>query len=381
MNNFFTSILLIINLLILASCSKNDQHHSISKTDGGIESIHNKNRPYKPDMSVNYQQLFEIDLKSSSDDNLGYEMANAAVIRTDSKSNIYILDSKKKRINKFNDKGEFQKSFVNQGTGPGEVQFTWNMTILNDTIIIDDPASHRLLRFNSDGEFVDFIKLNSIFPERFSTLKNSTAVGFASQELFEDEKMYSCYNLAIFNNKFEAEKNIIEIKNLVDDNFNFLDCQLTSYCTGNNKIYVADNNASNYRITVFNADGIPVQVISKAYSRIEFNDEEWKQFQQKNKNRMLFINNKSTYKKSINKMEVDHYGNLWVFPSIMRNESNKNSLIADIFDKNGFFCKRIDLNFLKCNNAAAYKKLHFLDDKILYVDYESQKIKAYSYSF
>jgi len=377
MKNVIILVLFIMGLL-LNSCSEGNKYYHTSELKDGIEIIHNKNNPMRLELEIDFEKLFVIDFENHK--KLNY----VGELKVDSKSNIFVLDSKKNNIVKFNSNGLFEKVFVKQGTGPGEVQFTWNMAILNDTIIIDDPASKRLLRFDVDGNFIDNIKLKEFYPERFSSVNKEKIIGFESGQIFKDDKMYSLYNLTLFNKEFESEKNIVEIKNLVDDNFNFLDCQLIYYCVGNNNIYVATNSATDYKIKVFDSKGKLNQIISKSYSSIKYNKSEWDKILNRYKKNELFSNNKSKFKKAINRMRVDKYGNLWVFPSVLRNDTNISDLMVDIFNKKGFFLKRININSVigvNKNTLFTYNNVYLVDDKIFIVDNANQKIEVYNYIY
>jgi len=85
-------------------------------------------------------------------------------IATDSKNNIYLLDSKEKMVYLFNDEGIFLKKIGRPGQGPGELSKPTSIYIdSKDIIYIFDKGNIRVEIFDSEADYIRSIKSND-FP-------------------------------------------------------------------------------------------------------------------------------------------------------------------------------------------------------------------------
>lgn len=85
---------------------------------------------------------------------------NLKDIATDSKNNIYILDSKEKAVYKFSEEGEFQNKIGRQGQGPGEFEKPCSIYIdTKDIIYVLDEINRRVEIFDSDSNYMKSIKI------------------------------------------------------------------------------------------------------------------------------------------------------------------------------------------------------------------------------
>ncbi|MFC3417321.1 6-bladed beta-propeller [Algoriphagus hitonicola] len=75
---------------------------------------------------------------------------------------IYILDIKLNNLFKFNRKGEVIHIFNSSGQGPQEFSQIQDYQIKQDTVIIQDNLSNKLIYFDNDGRFLKETKLPSI---------------------------------------------------------------------------------------------------------------------------------------------------------------------------------------------------------------------------
>jgi DNA-binding beta-propeller fold protein YncE len=85
-------------------------------------------------------------------------------IATDSKSNIYVLDSKEKMVFIFNEEGVFLKKIGSPGQGPGELNKPRSIYIdSKDIIYIFDGGNRRVEIFDSEANYFKSITSND-FP-------------------------------------------------------------------------------------------------------------------------------------------------------------------------------------------------------------------------
>ena len=85
---------------------------------------------------------------------------NLEDIATDSKNNIYILDSKEKTIYLFNEEGKLLRKIGGPGQGPGEFQTPVSIYVDNkDFFYIMDVSNGRIEIFNSESNYVKSIRI------------------------------------------------------------------------------------------------------------------------------------------------------------------------------------------------------------------------------
>ena len=126
--------------------------------------------------------------------------------------------------------------------------------------------------------------------------------------------------LLLMDNKFKQKSILRKFLNKFDpENIRFFET-LTKYTYGENKIFVAENEDSQYKISIYDLDGKVTGVIKKSYATLEYNPEEMDIM---NKKLNLSWNGKKivqkkAYKKSINALYYDKYGRLLVCSSQAR---------------------------------------------------------------
>jgi len=114
-----------------------------------------------------------------------YEPGNMAV---DEEGNIYVADSGNQRVVKFNSQGEFINNFGREGQGPGEFQCPWQLEIYNNEIYVYD-WNRNIQKFTLDGTYLSGFNLRGgiyldmaadsngyIYLGRLTTLKESFLV-------------------------------------------------------------------------------------------------------------------------------------------------------------------------------------------------------------
>ena len=86
----------------------------------------------------------------------------------DQKGNLYIYDSKLKKIVVYDPEGKFSREFGREGQGPGEFRFVTNIQVMTSgEIVITDILNRRFASFQKDGAFIKDIR----FP--FSAVEGS----------------------------------------------------------------------------------------------------------------------------------------------------------------------------------------------------------------
>ena len=76
-------------------------------------------------------------------------------IAFDSDENIYVVESRNHRVQKFTKDGQYLSGFGGHGTGDGEFDRPWGITIDKDCCIyVVDWGNSRVQKFTADGEYV-----------------------------------------------------------------------------------------------------------------------------------------------------------------------------------------------------------------------------------
>lgn len=112
---------------------------------------------------IRIQQVYSFEDKNDPN----YYFYYPSDIETDSKGNIYILDTYNNRIQIFDFKGNFLKTIGRYGTGPLELNKPEDISIdeKNNKIFISDTRNQRIQISSMEGKFINTIKLRFL-PQR-----------------------------------------------------------------------------------------------------------------------------------------------------------------------------------------------------------------------
>jgi len=78
-----------------------------------------------------------------------------AMIASDEKSNIYVVDQHNHRIQKFDANGNFILMWGSQGDGKSEFSFPYGIAINSKGyVFVSDMNNNRIQKFTADGEFI-----------------------------------------------------------------------------------------------------------------------------------------------------------------------------------------------------------------------------------
>lgn len=384
MKNLLT---LLIGLMILAGCTKKQElNYTISEKDG-IKTINNKNIPSQPELSYSLRKLFIIGGDSTVADTAAF-FRNPVDLEVDKQGNVYVLDASSCSVKKFDSQGKFISSFGRKGSGPGEFVATIDFGIVNDTLCVQETPTGLVVRYDLDGRFIDKIPYPGAagvyLGESIQSPGSNRVIGYepiASQE-GDDLMLGSC--LLLMDNKFKQKTILRKFLNKFDpENIRFFET-LTKYTYGENRIFVAENEDSQYKISIYDLDGKLTGAIKKSYATLEYNPEEMEIM---NKKLNLSwggkkIVQKKANKKAINAIYYDKYGRLLVCSSQSRKSDNLQKFYADVF-KNGIFLNRVEFNELVKQDFVAQMndiETYFKNDKIYVLNLASGSVAVYDYN-
>ncbi len=125
------------------------------KKERGVQVAENRGAPAWKEGRVRLVEELVVGKEEGSKQELFSSWLSLAV---DSQGNIYILDSKKRKIYKFSEDGRLVWEAGKKGKGPGELAYPFSIGLLGDRVGVVDSRRVKLFRC-SDGSFVDEIKL------------------------------------------------------------------------------------------------------------------------------------------------------------------------------------------------------------------------------
>jgi hypothetical protein len=365
---------------MFSGCSKKEQTCTVTENDG-IKTYHNKNIPSDPDFKITPKEVFTIHGYDENIEDSTRMIINLGAVDVDSKGNIFVLDSRRASVKKFDKNGKFIKSFGRIGNGPGESSFAWTLVVLNDSVMIDDYNAFKIVKYDNDGNFIRNIAIKtSGMPERYRRFGKDKIVGYQGYDEMVDEVYYSSYNFTLMNSELVKVKELFEKRIKFDQpSYNFFDIFLSAYAVSDKEIFFAIKSDTQYLIKVFDQNGDYKYSIKRNYTRQIFNETELDEFGVKYKDRWYFNNNKSIYKSAIVQMEYDKYGNLWVFSSIKRDEKNRHDFYVDIF-KDGVFINTIKLDICPGYDYVNYDhQIKLINDRLYYINSPEQYVKIFEY--
>lgn len=349
----------ILLSIILAGCTQNgtEKNYSIKYADD-LKIICNENRGSLKDLGYRFSEEFSFKGILDSDIIL---FSNILRLKTDSKNNIYILDSRNFCIVKFSDQGKFLKKFGRQGNGPGEFTRPYDLEIQNDTIFLADNEQKKMVLFDQNGNFIkDLHPPDGAMPQMLTAIGKDKFMGILFGVKQVENIDYIYFNLTLMDKNF----NPLKIFNKIEEPYNpkdFRNSDYVTYFTNSDKeIFIAVNSENEYKIKVFDFDGNHKYNIVKQFKKVPYNKEELERYQQmiqkRHRGRSNVNINEMKYKKAITRIRYDYKKDyLMVWPAINRDENNQFDYVADFY-KDGIFLKR--------QNFKDFKGLPTLSEEI-----------------
>lgn len=239
--------------------------------EDGVEVIINHLEPYKikgEHGTLHLNGEFSID--TEKEDMLKIGLVDIETFDVDQEGNIFVIRwrSDENYIFKFDSTGNFMKSFLRFGQGPGEIE--WGGTVLinpQGEIIAKDPSKEKFLVYDRDGNFLRETHMKKIYSP--IPLKNGRYFIRWLEDTLEFRKQY----VGICNSKFEDIKmldtfqypNLMFVKSSVNRD-------RLVYEASKERIYIG-NTERGYEIRVYNLEGNLLQKIRKEYKQIEVSED------------------------------------------------------------------------------------------------------------
>lgn len=256
--------------------------------EDGVEIVINHLEPYKikgESTSLSLEQEYILDLEREDLSELG--MSDIIGFDVDSESNHYFWTNitSENYIYKFDEGGNFVKSFGRIGQGPGEIEEP-NFLSVNDrdTISVSDRWSHKLLLLDTDGTLIKEIQLVS--RDLFAAHLSNDYILVLNRDLDRDTRQI-LHQIILRNTDLEAIQTLHKGEGFTNltraQRINGLNAFYNSWvwniCRGHfswgisqGKIYVP-NEENGYEFLIFSLEGKLLRKIRKEFIPVEVSRE------------------------------------------------------------------------------------------------------------
>lgn len=363
----------IIIFLALALCHfscgpKQEQIERVNEE--GIEIVLNHIEPYSlpnETRSLRLERLFSIDAEDLEIFEAG--LIDMETFDVDPDGNIYIIRwrTDENYIFKFDQNGNFLKSFCRRGQGPGEVEWGGAIYVSNENeLLVKQPHLQKFATYNLEGDFLRETRLDKIY-----TLKQLKNGNYYIHWMDEDiiQRRYK-FHYAICSSQFD---NIREL-----DTFGFQRSQPSErkitvgnarMITGTSLKHVFLGNAEEgYEISAYDLDGNIQFKFRKEYEKAPISDNYKKAYlgRMREDIRNSFEINFHGYWPPFQYMFTDEGGRIFIMT--YEQTENEKEYIFDIFNPEGIFIGRVGIPNLKDPNnpypvRAKGGKLYYIWEK------------------
>ena len=356
-------------VMLLVSCADKNLSYKVEDADG-VRVIINHNGPADPDLKIDMSEpalTLDLNAVSEADTAHAVQLNN---VELDARGNVYVLDSRRSEIHKFDPTGKRVKIFGGRGTGPGEFLNVGFFVVWHDTVYVPSPQQLKIIKFDTDGNFITDKRYSksSEYPGTFWKTRNFVT-GISFTPLPEEGPGMVIRNLNLFDDRFNCLRTFREDKfdfqNPVFD-LNFVRNPCVSV-TSDSMVYLPRYSENEYAFDVFDFEGNKKMTVKKRYQRIPYTEGELARIQ-----RQLDRNNltaKGRFKNSIVLITMDKYDRLWVQAALPDAETRR---LYDIF-KDGVYQNTVEVK------ADSTDIVDFVEDKLVVFDAFNNKMKYYEY--
>ena len=264
--------LIIIAIVLLFSSFCAQKGEKVEKImEDGVEVVLNHLEPYKikgESGKLLLENEFSID--TENEDMLKIGLNDIETFDVDQDGNIFVIRwrTTENYLFKFDSKGNFIKSFMRFGQGPGEIE--WGGTVLlnpQGEIIAKDPSKRKFLVYDRDGNFLRETHMEKIYS--LVPLENEKYFIRWQDQGSEFLKNY----VSICNSKFEDVKELdtLQFPNPVNRR-SVVNRDRMIYGVSKDRIYIG-NPERGYEIRVYDLDGNLLQKIRKEHEAVEVSEE------------------------------------------------------------------------------------------------------------
>jgi len=369
-------IILIGALLLFVSCSR-EQTYKMEQDKNGVKVITNY-KAAQPELKLKLTEVLNLDLDKAATQGDLSGLKSIASIAIDKDSNLYVADFRSCKIFKFDQKGNFIKSFSQSGEGPGENLAVFHIASIMDTLFVYG-LNGKISKFDLDGKFINQKIIFDAKYQRLDRIKhiNNNAFFVGSVINYDPNGVDITTDLAVFLIKNTANQETQLLKRQFAEKLTKHDYMMSKYMTSidfaENKFYVEDMSKDVYGIDVFDYSGKLIERIKKQVRKIPLSKRQKAIIDSINVVRAGKIHLIGDFKRQIEQFVIDKSNNLWVKPAVENTLYWKHNDF-DIFNSDGVFLNRIVIPF------DGWCEVRFVEDKLVLFNDDKMILKLYDYS-
>lgn len=178
------------------ACKTQDQGKWAGKIleQNGYILVENPNTPIYSDKILELKE--ELSFGGKTDQEEEYFWERLTQIEIDSQGRIYALDIRSKKIQVFDESGNYQHSIGRFGQGPGEYQYPWCIDVYRkDKLAVLDFSRRSLLHYTTQGNFDEKTELSSFGTcQKFVLQPSREFIGQFSSRAVESLKIIDLEN-------------------------------------------------------------------------------------------------------------------------------------------------------------------------------------------
>lgn len=359
--------LLTVLIVLLTACTKKEETCTVTVKDG-VSTYQNKD--VKTVVPVNAKKIFSLTSADSTIGQIGF-------IAGDSKGNLFIMDLADNQIKKIDANGKLVTKFGGKGTGPGEYQIVSALSVVNNRVVVVDPMQQRMVFFDLDGKFINFITGLKSFPSKIATVGLNQTIGLLVKPEQTEGGVLLTTSVVFLDSAFQETKTLTSISNKVDQSNPFAFQKSFPILTASSdKIYITTMSTDKFEIDGYGFDGMIEEKIAKSFLKISYSQTEIAKIQKKIDNKVktngiqMPLKYNEKYKSALSWLGVDRLNRLWVAASIPENKEVKSGIKYNIFE-NG--------KLLGSADFVTEGNIQFINDRLIEVDSEENTLSVYSY--
>lgn len=244
--------------------------------EDGVEVILNHLEPYQIKGGsgiLNLEKLFSID--TENEDWVKEGLEDIETFDIDEEENIFIIqwNCQGNYLFKFDRDGNFLKSFLHFGQGPGEIEWGGSVIINpQGEVMAKDPSKRKFLVYDREGNFLRETKLEKHFS--LSPLQNGNY--FISWQDNTPDLENIVNHIGLCNSQFNGVKELdtSQYPNLVNPNTTRVPVNRDKLIFGKTKenIFIG-NSQRDYEIREYDLDGNLLRKVKKEYNAVRVSDE------------------------------------------------------------------------------------------------------------
>ncbi len=275
----FLSILWI-SIIFICNCSKNNTCR-ITTDGNGVKHYINSGKPAVKKFNVKFKHIGTIkgyDESVNPDTNSFYSMKQ---IVFDDRGSIYVSDNSTLSIKKYDSEGNFLRSFVKPGNGPGEVDGDiGKIYVVQDTFYI--ALFNRVMKFTLDGEFIKTDQFTGLYLPVAAQLNDSLLYVSAldidkrgedrlKDNYLIDNCMLTDLNLNVKDSLFSGERTFLEVFEK-DTDQGFFAGKISTFSSS--EVFLAKRSFDSYTIDCFDFNGNLKSIIEFPVRPAEYSEKE-----------------------------------------------------------------------------------------------------------